>query len=700
MSDSHLRPTDLAQARRIEPVCLAFEAAWKQKTAPSLQVYLHRVSAVDRPALLRELILLEAHYRRRRGETIGAAEYEERFPELDREWLRQAVAAAQPMTTDLSGAQKRASVEPVPATLRYTGNYDLGEELGRGGMGVVYRAHDPDLSRTLAVKILLETHADNEELKRRFLEEAQIMGQLQHPGVAPIHEIGTLEDGRPFFSMKQIKGQTLAELLKRPGSEPEASARERSTAFHRLGHDLSRFLAYFEPVCQTLAFAHSRGILHRDLKPGNVMVGSFGEVQVMDWGLAKVLGAQSGGSQPTEPATPDASTIFTARTSSLDGAETAPGRVLGTPAYMAPEQARGEIEKLDERADVFGLGAILCEILTGQPPFPGDTQMDSHRKAMKSDLCETFARLNGCGADTELVDLAKRCLAAEKEDRPRQAADVAVAVARYQARVRERLRQAEVDRALAQVKAAEERRRRRVWVMLAGLAVLFVAAASGAAVWYYQDQADKAMEDFRKAQKKENLELNMEKEFVAVARQRDGLHQQLANPVTACQLLSDIDGWKARVDKMREAWERAQLLAESGKDLLDDSWLAQLEMLDGQIGSDEKNWTWAKKLDEVRLKAAALVEGKWSPTIAARLYPPLFVELGLDVEKGPVDQAAAQIGKSPIRYALVAALDDWAEKIMYGAGWTKASTVKLQVRGPCRVPLRHNARNLGPRGIG
>src|SRR5439155_16012546 len=105
--------------------------------------------------------------------------------------------------------------------------------------------------------------------------------------------------------------------------------------------------------------------------------------------------------------------------------ETDPGRVLGTPAYMAPEQARGEVEKLDERVDVFGLGAVLCEILTGQPPFPGDTQLDSHRKAMKSDLQSTFGRLENCGADAELVQLTRRCLAAQKEERPRQAGEVA-----------------------------------------------------------------------------------------------------------------------------------------------------------------------------------------------------------------------------------------------------------------------------------
>src|SRR5262249_53766241 len=142
------------------------------------------------------------------------------------------------------------------------------------------------------------------------------------------------------------------------------------------------------------------------------------------------------------------------------------GKVLGTPAYMAPEQARGEVDNLDERCDVFGLGAILCDILTGQPPFPGDTQFDSHRKAMQGDLTETSARLQRCGADVKWIELAQRCLAPSKDQRPRHAGEVAEAVDQIQTGVREQLRRAEIDRAQAQIKTIEERRRRRVWMAL------------------------------------------------------------------------------------------------------------------------------------------------------------------------------------------------------------------------------------------
>jgi serine/threonine-protein kinase len=242
----------------------------------------------------------------------------------------------------------------------------------------------------LAVKVMLQGEPGGVQ-EERFLEEARITGQLQHPGVAPVHEIGRLADGRPLFAMKLIEGHTLAEFL-RARPSPQA--------------DLPRFLKIFEQIAQTLAYAHSEGVIHRDLKPSNIMVGAFGEVQVMDWGLARRLrgsgarprGPLSGGQDPTlaagvgsgrktpypiEPALEGTTQIFNPPEETCaatppdhqppDGGRspdrlTQAGQVMGTPAYMPPEQARGQIDALDERSDVFGLGAILCEILTGQPP--------------------------------------------------------------------------------------------------------------------------------------------------------------------------------------------------------------------------------------------------------------------------------------------------------------------------------------------
>jgi len=225
---------NLSQAERIDRVCTAFEAAWKAGEDQRPEDWLSDVSGADRLALVKELVLLEVHYRRRRGEAVDRGAYQQRFPELQESWLQEAVPSGQETAADYdTPAPDRpvAAPDALPETVRFSGDYELGEELGRGGMGVVYRGHDAGLGRTLAVKVLLEKHADNEDLKRRFLEEAQIMGQLQHPGVAPIHDIGRLADGRPFFSMKQINGQTLADLLKREGAGARARRASEGARF-------------------------------------------------------------------------------------------------------------------------------------------------------------------------------------------------------------------------------------------------------------------------------------------------------------------------------------------------------------------------------------------------------------------------------------------------------------------------------------
>ncbi len=346
----------------------------------------------------------------------------------------------------------------MPAPAQRPDRYQLFGEIARGGMGAVFRGRDVDLGRDLAVKVLLDAHKNQPELIKRFIEEAQIGGQLQHPGVVPVYELGSFADRRPFFTMKLVKGQTLADLLRARSSPAD---------------DLPRFLSIFAAMAQTLAYAHTRGVIHRDLKPSNIMVGSFGEVQVMDWGLAKVLpqgGVVADQPEPAaEPAVP-VSVIQTARTGSGADASQA-GSVLGTPAYMAPEQARGEMERVDERADVFGLGAILCEILTGEPAFTGRSPSAIVLQATLGEMDRTFARLDVCGAERELIALAKDCLAPQRDDRPRRAGVVAERVTAYLADVQERLRHAELAR-------VEERARRRL-TMAGAAAVVGLMVLSG-----------------------------------------------------------------------------------------------------------------------------------------------------------------------------------------------------------------------------
>ncbi len=236
------------------------------------------------------------------------------------------------------------------------GRYIVEAEIGRGGMGVVYRAFDRDLRRRVAMKVLSGALGRDRDLVERFAEEAQATAQLQHPGIVPVHDIGVDDRDRLYFTMKLVRGRTLARIVE------QALAGDAPTVAE---FTLFRRLQIFADVARTIAYAHARGVVHRDLKPQNVMVGAFGEVLVLDWGLAKVLGT-AGGERPRAGAEP-ASGIATAGAR----AETQAGALVGTPAYMAPEQAQGELRRVGPLADVYALGATLYHVLAGRPPFDG-----------------------------------------------------------------------------------------------------------------------------------------------------------------------------------------------------------------------------------------------------------------------------------------------------------------------------------------
>jgi tetratricopeptide (TPR) repeat protein len=380
--------------------------------------------------------------------------------------------AADPTTTDqVTGStgtdSSQASADSPAGDLPAVPGYRVLREIARGGMGRVLGAFDLGLEREVAIKVLLPGAEVD-----RFVREAKITARLPHPGIPPVHALGMLSDGSPFLAMKLVAGQTLAVEMK--------------TA------DRPRLLQAFAQVCQAVGFAHSRGVIHRDLKPTNVMVGAFGEVQVMDWGLAKDLSGQDVSGEPRsagalpEPFVGTASTQTVAYEPSDDSAadETRSGAVMGTPWYMAPEQARGEAA--GARADVFALGGILCAILTGQPPFTGQSAAEAVRRAGDADLAEANARLDGCGADAELLALCRRCLSPDPAGRPAAGQAVADGLAAYLNGVQERFRAAEVARAAEAARAEEatrtaaeaderaraERRARRVQLIAAGLSLL------------------------------------------------------------------------------------------------------------------------------------------------------------------------------------------------------------------------------------
>ncbi len=341
------------------------------------------------------------------------------------------------------------SAAPGPA------GYRLLEEIGRGAVGVVYRAHDVRLDRTVAVKVLREDHLLGSIAALRFMAEARTAARLPHPGIPAVHELGLLPDGRPFLVMRLVEGQTLQDLLQQRAS---------------LSADLDRLLDIFHHLCQAVACAHAHRIIHRDLKPQNVMVGAFGEVQVMDWGLAKTLGVPNPLDGHPEP---QITSPLPASDEPAKPAEyaTRHGAVLGTPAYMAPEQAAGQVERLDLRTDVFSLGAILYQILTGSPPYGSPAEAESSFPAQPAALDEALARLDHCQAETDLVVLCKQCLAAYQDDRPADAQAVADAIEHVRSAARERLRRAELEKEQALVRQAEQCRQRKQLLVLAAVAV-------------------------------------------------------------------------------------------------------------------------------------------------------------------------------------------------------------------------------------
>jgi PAS domain S-box-containing protein len=237
-----------------------------------------------------------------------------------------------------------------------------------GGIGRIWEARDNQLGRNVALKELRPERAGNAVLWERFLREAQITGQLEHPGIVPVYELSRRpDDGHPFYTMRLIKGRTLTE-----------AARDYQQERHH-GHAAPlKFLALlnaFVSVCNTVAYAHSRGVIHRDLKGHNVVLGDFGEVVILDWGLAKLMGRAE--DEPEVPA------VAFKTSESSEANLTVQGQTLGTPSYMAPEQAAGRVDLIDCRTDVYGLGAILYEILTGQPPFAGPEIRDVLRRVQE-----------------------------------------------------------------------------------------------------------------------------------------------------------------------------------------------------------------------------------------------------------------------------------------------------------------------------
>jgi serine/threonine protein kinase len=347
------RSTDIAAADQIDVQCDEFEAAWLRGESPQIETYLECCGESARERLLTDLLLVERELRITHGETASRLDYQLRFPRYST-----VINCLEFPTIDDRSHTRSAAIDrsspPLPGT-RFM-HFELIEELGSGASGAVWKAKDSRLRRTVAIKIPRQDRLTGVE-RDRFLREGQACAQLRHPNIVVVHEVGD-ERGRVFIVAEFIDGLNLRDWMNQRQPNPRQAA------------ELTAELA------EALHHAHEHGVIHRDLKPANVLVDSNGRPHVTDFGLAK----------------------WTTDTAVM----TVEGNILGTPAYMPPEQARGEASQVDRRADVYGLGALLYEMLTGRPPFEGDVAAIVHQ-VIHDDPCPPHKVASAVPRDLETI---------------------------------------------------------------------------------------------------------------------------------------------------------------------------------------------------------------------------------------------------------------------------------------------------------
>ncbi len=449
-------------------------------------------------ALVRALAADEYRLRRRREGLVSADEYRRRFPWLDTDVFPGARTAgptasptpveADPETTLPFGpAPARPGVGAGAGTVRTGARYHVKHLHARGGLGEIQVAVDEELHREVALKLLQPGQAGHPDSRRRLLREVAITSQLEHPGIVPVYGLGQLPDGSPVYAMRFIRGESLQAALRRFHQAPAAHAgRERGLAFRQL-------LTQFVTVCNTVGYAHSRGVIHRDLKPDNIMLGAYGETLVVDWGLARPFGpgvmADAGAAADPDPA--------------RDGGQTQVGTVVGTPAYMSPEQAAGAADRLGPPADIYSLGATLYALLTGRPPVQDRLVSEVLDRVRRG----SFARPREVNRHVPpaLEAVCLKAMALRPEDRYGSALDLARDVERWLAD-----EPVGAWREPWRVTARRWLGRHGTLVTAAAVAVVALAVLAAVTVWLLgareQDQLAKQVAELRSAEDRRRLD--------------------------------------------------------------------------------------------------------------------------------------------------------------------------------------------------
>jgi eukaryotic-like serine/threonine-protein kinase len=382
-------PEALATARQVHRICERFEADWRSGPRPKIEDCLDGIGAAARSRLAEELIALEIELRRGEAEHPSVHEYLTRFPEFSEVvgllFGQSTTIGLSPDQTEIwprlqttwrdtesDGEAPGASVSKpsAPAQGERFGKYELLAEIARGGMGVVYQARDTVLNRVVAIKMILSGSLATDDERARFRREAKLAANLDHPNIVPIHEVGE-QDGFLYFTMRLVEGGSLSDRVDSYGSDPHAAGR------------------LIVVLARAIHFANAKGFVHCDLKPSNILMDRDGVPQITDFGLA--------------------------RQASPESSLTASGAVMGSPSYMAPEQASGQRKAISPATDVYGLGAILYELLTGRPPFCMPTMMETVLQALYNE--PTPPRVLQPKLPRELESICLKCLEKAPQDR-------------------------------------------------------------------------------------------------------------------------------------------------------------------------------------------------------------------------------------------------------------------------------------------
>ncbi len=471
---------------------------WSQNQDRSVAELLREKGAIDESRVQALQCLVSAHLRKHNGDLQSSLDAWN-VQTLVQEMLTELESAV-PGTT--LGATLAATLAPTVAGPSGDGHgsmagselpsftqeerFELIEPHAKGGIGQVWRARDRELQREVAVKEIQARYVGRQELRARFLLEAEITGNLEHPGIVPVYSLGRNASGRPFYAMRFIRGETLSAAIKkfheaRTVDAEKAGRRPRST----WGIEFQQLLRRFLDVCDAIEYAHSRGVIHRDLKPGNIMLGEYGETLVVDWGLAKRIGktdivAVHGESGEEADFEPGASV----------GGETQPGTTIGTPSYMSPEQACGSLEELGPASDVYSLGATLYELLTGVFPFAAENTSKIIAKVKAGDL--TQPRVLVPSVPTQLEAICLKAMAFQPARRYQSARELALDLEHWMA---DEPVAAYPERSIQKV--SRWLRRHRSWTYAGAAALLGIAMVATMAV-FVVDGARRGEENARK----------------------------------------------------------------------------------------------------------------------------------------------------------------------------------------------------------